>query len=210
MINRNGILVPQLETIAAYHPQFALAILNGIKARPNLRTIQAVFSSFALNTPVEESFDQQITGYSIFTGCEISLDPTNAFNGNILKGLSDTTTALASGIVVNLLVRAAEDHDYMPIPENTPLQLVPVVLARSAGIWAMNNPDNVKLRFTLTSTPIGDGPLTAWVVFSFLVLGEGAQPYLCIPYDKARAELRKLGYGGSCCPQGGSGAQAAA
>lgn len=206
-----GIIQPSFDVIAVYHPQFALAVLAGIQVRPNLRTVQCVFSNFALNQPVEESFDQQITGYSIFSGFDYTLDPTNAFAGNILKGLSDTTQAMVSGITCELMVRSRDEHDYLPIPVQTPLQMMPSVLSRAAGIWAMNSPDNIKQRFTLISTPPGDGPLTVWCVYSFLVLGEGAQQFLCMSTDRARDELRKRGYGPGalCSPGGGPGGQAA-
>jgi hypothetical protein len=197
----SGMIVVEPRALALWHPRFALAILEGVPARPNLRTVQAVFSSFALNQPMEASFDQEITGYSIFSGVDITLDPTSAFPGNILKGLSDVTQTMNTGITTDLMVRSRGDHDYSPIPVQTPLELVPSVLARSAGVWAMDNPDNVKMRFTLIETPPGDGPLTVWVQFSFLVLADVNErdAFQCMPFHQARKLLRdRYGIGCSC------------
>ena len=202
-----GLVVPSMDLLADYHPQFALAIDSGVKPRPNLRTVQTVFSSLSLNQPLEASFDQQITGYSVFTGFDYTIDPTNAFTGNILKGLSDYTQGLVSGMTTELLVRSRDSQDYNPIPVQTPIQLVARVLNGSVGTWAMNNPDNIKLRTMLTSAPTGtSGPVTLWCVFAFMVLEAGAEPYLCMKGSDARAELRRRGY--RCACPSGSGAAA--
>lgn len=194
-----GIVTPSFDVLVAWHPQFALAVLEGVEVRPNLRTVEAVFSSFALNTPLQEAFDTQITGYSIFSGCDITLDPTNAFQGNLFKGLNDVTQGLVTGITSRLMVLSRGEHNYFPIPSQTPLQMVPQVLSRAAGIWHLNSPDNVKMDFTLIATPPGEGPLTVWATFSFLVLGEGGEQFLCLSPRQARAQLRAMGYGGPCC-----------
>jgi len=191
----SGIVVPPFETICAYHPGFALAMLDGVRARPNLRTIQGVFAGFALNQPIESSFDQQITGYSLFTGCAYTLDPINAFGGNLFQYVSAGAQQLVTGITVDLLIRSRGENDYSPIPTQTPLQMVPTVLDGAVGVWALNEPDNCKMRFTLIAAPAGNPPLTVWFVFSFLVLGEGGDRYLCLDRDRARALLHERGYG---------------
>lgn len=191
----------QFETICAYHPAFALAILNGVKVRPSMRVTQATFSSAALNQPVESNFDQQITTYSIFAGVDVTIDPTSAFAGNPLKTLSDFFQAAgASGVRVQLLARTRDDNDFTPITAQVPLQSVPSVMRKVAGIWAMTLPDNIKATFTLGTAPPAV-PLTVWLTFSFLVLGPLGENYLRMDPKVARAELARqlasLGMGGS-------------
>jgi len=203
----SGFITPDLlRTIAAYHPQFALAVLEGVSVRPNGRTVQAVFSSFALNQLIEESFDQQITGYSIFLGADIALDPTGAFNGNLFKGLNDATEQLVTGITTRLQVQSRDGDYYFPIPSQIPLQFLPRKLSRFAGIWAMNSPDNVKQDFYLIATPNGDNPpLTVWVDYTFAVLGDGANRFLCMTRKQAQECLRAE-YGFACRCGGAPGA----
>jgi hypothetical protein len=195
--------MPSLTTLAEYHPQFALAIAMGVPKRPNMRTVQAQFANSSVPQNKPASFDQGFQGpgfvstYSVFTGFHHSIDPTNAFGGNVLKTLSDEMQSWVSGITMTMTVRS-DGSDYTPIPFDTPLQLVPRVLNPTAGMWSMDNPDNVKIVFTLQAAPPAS-PLTVWGVFSFLVLGEGARPFICMDPGEARAELRKLGIGcGSC------------
>ena len=201
----SGCPLVQFETLCAYHPGFALAILNGVSVRPSMRVVQATFSSPTLNQPIPASFDQIITSYSVFAGCDVSIDPTNAFPGNPLKTTSDYFQALgASGIRFQILARTRDDNDYAPIPSDTPLQMAPSILRKAAGIWHMTNPDNIKAQFTLGATPPAV-PLTVWLTFSFLVLGPLGEDYIRLPTVKARAQLaamlRSIGMGG------GAGAQ---
>jgi len=138
------------------------------------------------------SFDQQITAYSVFSGCDVSLDPTNAFAGNPLKSLSDTFQAMTSGITMQMLVRSKNEGDYSPIPTDTPLQMVPPILRKAAGIWFMESPDNAKVQFTLVSVPPGGAqaaPITVWVTLAFLVLGYGAENFTKLRPMEARAQL---------------------
>jgi len=204
----SGIVTPPMETIAAYHPYFALAALEGVPVRPNLRTVQAVFGAFNLNQPVEESFDQQITGLSLFTGASYSLDPITAFVGNLFQYVSAEAEQAVTGITCDILVQARGETNYAPIPTQTPLQLVPQVLGGAAGVWAMDLPDNVKVRFTLTAAPAGAPPLTVWLVFAFLVLGSCRErdTIMCMDRRKVREELARQGYGPM--PRGGGGSVA--
>jgi len=187
-----GMLV-QWETLCTFHPAFALAILNGISVRPSTRVAQATFSSATLNQQIPASFDDVITTYSIFGGIDIGIDPTNAFPGNPQKAQSDFFQAWgASGIRVQLAARTVGDNDYNPIPNDVPLQMVPSILNKVAGAWHLQNPDNVKLQFTLAAVPPGGTtavPLTVWMVFSFLVLGPGGENFLRMSPAKARAAL---------------------
>lgn len=194
----------QFETLCAYHPAFALAILCGVKPRPSMRVVQATFSSAALNVPVEANFDQQITSVSVFTGCDVSIDPTSAFAGNPLKTTSDFFQAAgASGVRVQLLARTRDDNDYTPITSQVPLQMVPSILRKVAGIWSMTLPDNLKATFLLGAAPPAV-PLTVWITFAFLVLGPLGENYLRLDPLTARAQLaQKLASIG----MGGSGAQ---
>lgn len=181
------------ETLCAFHPGFALAVWNGISVRPSVRIIQGVFSSTALNQRVPGAFDSIITSYSVFTGCEISVDPTNAFAGNPQKAQSDFFQAWgASGLRVQLQARTKDNVDYDPIPVDTPLQMVPAIMRKAAGIWKLINPDNVKAEFTLAAVPAGGAgavPFTVWLSFGFLTLGPGGEQYTCLDFLTARARL---------------------
>jgi hypothetical protein len=188
----SGIIAPDFfGVLCIFHPQFALAIDDGIPARPNNRVIQSVFSSNALNQPIKNAFDQQITGYSVFTGSDVSIDPTNNIPGNPLKYLSDAAQPETSGITATLLCRTRNGLDYMPIPVDVPLQSAKRVLDKSSGIWSLQSAgDNAFASLTLIATPPAP-QFTVWWTFEFLVLGEGADPYLCMDPKAARAELRK-------------------
>lgn len=197
-----GLVMPSMETLVAFHPNFALAIALGVKVRPTLRTLQAQFPDTSVPQLKPASFDDTFKGpgfvstYSIFTGFDHTIDPTNAFDGNVLKTVSDEFQSKVSGITFTLFVKG--DTDYTPIPFDTPLQLVSKILNPTAGMWSMDATDNVKAQFTLQSSPAGDGPITVWAVFSFLQLGEGARPIMCLPVAEARAQLRALGFGCLC------------
>jgi hypothetical protein len=194
-LSLGGLLV-QWETLVTFHPQFALAILNGIGVRPSTRIVQATFPSTTLNQEVPGSFDAVITTYSVFGGIDIGIDPTNAFAGNPQKAQSDFFQAWgASGIRVQIQARTRGDNDYNPIPSDLPLQMVPSVLNKTAGAWKMINPDNVKVLFTLAQLPPGGtaaAPLTVWMAWSFLCLGPGGEDYLSIDPVVARVRLAAM------------------
>ena len=135
-MNPIGFPEVSFETLCAYHPGFALAILKGVSVRPSMRIVQATFSSPALNTPVSGAFDQIVTAYSVFVGCDVSIDPTSAFPGNPLKTTSDFFLASgASGIQAKLLAATSGDNNYSPILSFTPLQMIPGILSKAAGKW---------------------------------------------------------------------------
>jgi|GEM_PF-2689088 len=188
----SGSALVTFETLCAFHPAFALAILNGCPVRPSERIVQAVFNSGATNNPIPASFDQMITSYSVFAGCDVSIDPTGAFNGSPFKAQSDAFLALgASGITVTILARTFGDQDYSPIPSDTPLQMIPSILRKAAGIWHLENPDNVKCQFTLSSTPqSASPPFTVWLSFAFLCLSPAGANYLRLSAQEARAQLQ--------------------
>lgn len=197
-----GMPVP-FETLARFHPQFALAIDDGVPCRPNIRGLSADFDTTAQIGSFEPaSFSEIISSYSVFAGVDITIDPTGLLPGNPLKYLSDVSQALESGITFTLTVRGRGD-DYTPIVDETPLQSVPQVLAAAVGIWNMDNPDNVKARFTLAAFPLGSSsvgaPFTVWMTFSFLVLGAEGARYMCMCAKDARDELRRRGW---CLPTG--------
>lgn len=185
----NGLIIPKFSTLALYHPQFALAILEGCPARPNLRTLQATFPNLAAGEFVPASFDQQISRYSVFAGCAVTIDPTNAFDGNPLKSMSDYFQAKVSGITLNLEIRS-RGSDYAPVVSDIPLQLLEAALNPTAGVWKFDNPDNPKAVFTL-QTPPTESPFTVWVTFNLWVLGDGSETYLCMNRDEAIRCLAK-------------------
>lgn len=195
---------PPPDVLAFYHPQVALAAAKGVMLRPNLRTLMTKFSTNALNTTQPASFDQQIGSYSIFTGSTVTLDPTSAFLGNVLKTTSDRNQAAVTGITVTLqLLGSGGAGDYSPIPTATPLQAAKDILNAQAGIWAMKNPDNPKALFTLAAAP-PEVPLSVWWIFCFAVLGPGGEEFMCVSPEKCREELRRMGI--SCCAPVSSGA----
>jgi hypothetical protein len=183
----NGVAPISFSTLATYHPQFALAVLQGVALRPNLRTLQATFPNLAAGEAVPASFDQQISRYSVFAGCAVTIDPTNAFGGSSLKSMSDYFQAKVSGITLNLVIRS-KGSDYAPIIDDIPLQLLEATLNPGAGTWKFDNPDNTKAQFTL-QTPPTDSPFTVWVTFNLLVLGDGSQDYLCLDREIAQQKL---------------------
>jgi hypothetical protein len=195
----NGIVFPSLAKIAEYHPAFALAAFEGIGVRVDMRPLSVEFTTqAAIGQVLPASFAEIISSYSVFVGADLTLDPTSAFPGNVLKNLSDVTQARVTGITFTLLVRANGD-DYAPVPEETPLQSVVRLLNAGAGVWALDNPDNVKARFTLASLQQPTAlPFTAWLTLCFYVLGPEGQKYLCMDADTARKVLRDK-YNVTCC-----------
>jgi hypothetical protein len=194
MMNAFGFTTPSLVTLAQYHPQFALAVLNGVAVRPNLRPLSIELQNSQIGQPQPASFQEVISQYSIFAGVGLTIDPTNNIPGNPLKTLADGAQPLTTGVTVNMLVKTNDPPDYSPIPDDTPLQSLPAAFAPSIGIWRMVNPENVKVRFTLQTPAEGD-PFTVWLVFCFLVLGAQGTGYLQMTAADARAALAKMGYG---------------
>lgn len=178
-----------LAALAEWHPQFALAAADGVPCRPNNRTLQAVFSSVAVGQFIDANFQEQISIYSIFTGFEYTIDPSNAFAGSSQKGQSDFFSEQVSGLTFSLAVRGGGD-EYLPIRDQTPLQLCRRILNPSVGVWAMWNAQNVFGRFTIASPPAGE-TITAWAAFGFLVMGSEGARYLCISRCEARKQLRE-------------------
>jgi hypothetical protein len=183
--------LPPLEVLGKYFPQFALALWHGVECRPNLRTLQANFSTTTVNTRLDASFDQQISSFSLFGGSGIVIDPTSFIPGSPLKTQSDDHQAAVSGIVARITVRGRGD-DYSPVPTDTPLILVPRVLNPTVGLWAWDNPDNVKATFTINGF-VPAAPFTVWLVFSFYQLASDGLKFMSMPRHCAREELVKCG-----------------
>jgi hypothetical protein len=198
-----GLSVPSFTTIAAYHPQAALAIASGVPVRPSIRPLSVTFDSTAfVGQQKPASFAEIISSYSIFAGADITIDPSNAFEGNVLKYVNDQAQMEAeTGITMTLEVRGL-GSDYNPVPEPTPLQSVGRLFSAAVGIWTLDNPDNVKALFTLNTPPNAAPestafPITVWFNFGFLVLGEGAGNFMCMAPADARKMLREqFGIGG--------------
>ncbi|MGH2998477.1 MAG: hypothetical protein ACRDNM_04175 [Gaiellaceae bacterium] len=190
-----GASVPSLVTLAQYHPQVALAVLNGVPLRPNLRPLSQELQNSQIAQPQPASFSEVISQYSIFGGVHVTIDPTNNIIGNPLKYLSDAAQPLTSGITVNLLIKSRDGVDYAPIPDETPLQGLPAAFAPAVGIWRMVNPENVKLNFTVQTAFAGDGPITVWAIFTFWVLASVGEAFTRMGVDEARRRLAALGYG---------------
>lgn len=189
-----GITIPSLATLAEYHPQVALAVWNGFALRPNLRPLSVQLQNSMLGNPQPVSFSEVISVYSIFAAVGVWIDPTGNLDGNPLKYISDATQPQTSGITVNLLMQSATDGvNWSPIPDDTPLQAMPSSFAPSSGLWAMRNPENIKLAFTLQSEFQGEGPITVWTVWTFLMLQSGGEQFLRMTVQAARAELIRLG-----------------
>ncbi len=185
----NGIVPIKFATLAVYHPQVALAVLEGVPLRPNLRTLQVTFPNLAAGEQEPASFDQQISRYSIFAGVSVTIDPTNAFVGSALKTMSDFFQAKVSGITMNMAIRS-RGSDYAPVIDDIPLQMLEATLNPAAGTWHFDNPDNPKALFTI-QTPPTDAPFTVWVNFNLLVLGkqERGPEFLCMDRGEAQAKL---------------------
>jgi hypothetical protein len=190
--------LPPLEVLARYFPNLALALFRGVAIRPNLRTLQANFSTTAANTRLDASFDEQISSFSLFAGCAFVIDPTSNLPMNPLKTMSDTFQAEVSGIVMRFTVRGSGD-DYSPLPTDTPLALVPKVLNPTVGLWAWDNPDNVKATFTINSPPPA-APFTVWMTFGFYQLASDGFPFLNMPRECAQEDLIKCGLLCPCAP----------
>jgi len=191
MFNQPVLPLPPLEVVAKYFPNFALALYHGVELRPNLRTLQANFATTTVNTRLDASFDEQVSSFSLFGGAAVVVDPTSNINGNPLKSVSDANQAIVSGIVVRFTVRGRGD-DYSPVPTDTPLILVPRVLNPTVGLWAWDNPDNVKATFTINGF-VPAAPFTVWLVFSFYQLASDGLKFMSMPRHCAREELVKCG-----------------
>jgi hypothetical protein len=198
MYNNPVLPLPPLEVVARYFPNFALALFRGVELRPNLRTLQANFSTTAVNTRLDASFDEFVSSFSLFGGVASIVDPTNAFNGNPLKTQSDAAQAIVSGITLRFTVRGRGD-DYSPVPTDTPLILIPKVLNPTVGLWAWDNPDNVKAIYTINGF-VPAAPFTVWTTFAFYQLASDGLRFMSMPRHCAREELYKLGVLCPCPP----------
>lgn len=189
-----GIALPSLVTLAQYHPQVALAVAQGVPLRPNIRPVSVELQNSQIGQPQPASFSEVISQYSIFAGVKVTIDPTNNLAGNPLKYLADAAQPLTSGITVSMLVKSRDGVDYSPIPDETPLQDMPVAFAPSIGIWRMVNPENIKMSFTLQTAAEGDN-FTVWTIFTFLVLSSAADNmgFMSMSPDQARAQLAQIG-----------------
>ena len=197
-----GIQTIDWKMLCALHPRFALAVLCD---RPPVvvgRSIQIAFTSNATQqAPIPKSFSSPMATYSIFAGCDIVVDPTGAFQPtqqapapNPLKSISDFFQGLVSGVTVQVQVDSKDAQKFSPISDYTPLELVPNALNRGAGVWKLDNPENVKVLAKLVGSP-PSGNFTVWFLFSFLqVLAAG--DILGMKNQEARACLKKMGYGG--------------
>lgn len=188
-----GVQIPSLETLASYHPQVALAVWNGFALRPNLRPVSVQLQNSQIGNPQPVSFTEVMSVYSIFSSVSVTIDPTGNLDGNPLKYISDATEPATSGITVNMLIKSSDGVDWSPIPDDTPLQSMPYAFAGSSGLWAMKNPENIKLAFTLQSAFQGDGPITVWTVWTFLMLQSGGQQFMQMTTADARTQLMALG-----------------
>lgn len=188
-----GTQIPSLETLAAYHPQVALAVWNGFQLRPNLRPVSVQLQNSQLGNPQPVSFAEPMSVYSIFSSVGVTIDPTSNLDGNPLKYISDATEPATSGITCSMLVQSNTGINWSPIPDETPLQALPGAFAGSSGLWALSNPENIKLSFTLQSAFQGPGPITVWTVWTFLMLQSGAEQIMAMKVADARAQLQALG-----------------
>ncbi len=188
-----GIHIPSLETLAEHHPQVALAKWAGFALRPNLRSVSVQLQNSQLGNPQPVSFSEPMSVYSIFSSVNVTIDPTNNLNGNPLKYLSDLAEPATSGITCSMLVQSSSGINWSPVPDETPLQALPLAFAGSSGLWSMNNPENIKLSFTLQTPFQGSGPITVWTVWTFLMLQSGSESFLQMTTPAARAQLIALG-----------------
>jgi len=190
--------LPPLSVIAQYHPQWALAAAEGVAVRPSVRPLSVQFSSTAnVGTQEEASYDTPITLQALFTGAELTVDPTTAFAQNILKGLNDATLEKVSGVTVTILSTDATGN-FTPVFDETPLQSVPRLLQPFCGIWKVAGPAaNLKATFTLNSIPNGGVPFTAWLNMSFAELEGPCAEYFGCSRAVARKRLREDH--GICC-----------
>jgi hypothetical protein len=197
-----GFSLPSLAVISQYHPRFALAAAEGVQIRPDVRELSVQFPSLAaIGQRSPQSFDQPISKESLFCGCELTVDPTTAFAGNILKGLNDTTMAMVSAVTFSM-TSTGRSGNYTPIFDDVPLQTIPSLLKPFAGIWKFQGPsDNVKADFILQSAPNGGVPFTAWLLMSFAVLEGPCHEWDAMPIAEVRKRLRDVH--GICCPTGG-------
>jgi hypothetical protein len=192
-MNTAGFTTPSLVTLAQYHPQVALAVARGVPLRPNLRPLSVELQNSQIGNPQPSSFSEVMSQYSIFSGLDLTIDPTNNLPGNPIKYIADAAQPDTSGITLTLLVKSNDGVDYSPIPDETPLQSCPRAFAPSVGIWRMVNPENLKAKFTLQTAFEGAGPITVWLTFTFLVLASSGEQFMRVSNDDARAQLRQMG-----------------
>jgi hypothetical protein len=198
-MNETYFPLPDIRVLAQYHPQFAWAILDGCPVRPNNRIIQAQFGNTSAGQTGRFSFDEQISAYSVFSGCSVTIDPTGAFAGNILKTTSDANQAKVSGIVATLEMRTRQG-DYSPILNPIPVQQWEKALSPSVGSWYLEINDNCFSRVTVAQVQPG-APFTVWTVFGFYVLAERGSSYMCLDREKAYAKVCNHPLIRGCWPQ---------
>jgi len=195
-----GIASPTFETIAHWHPQFALAAKKGVPVRPNSRTMNFRFSSGTPGLqPENANFTPSIGAYSIFTGIDVTIDPTGAFSGNVLKTTSDSMQAVTSGLLATLIFRNGQAEDWAAIANPTPLQMIPRILNPTAGQWALDTTAQAFGTVQVNAQQPADD-FTVWFLISFLCLGPGGGPFLCMQREDAIRELARLGV--FCCGPG--------
>jgi hypothetical protein len=202
-----GVATPHWPTIVRFHPQFALAILEGIEARPSERVLAPPqFGSLAVGQQQTASFAAQISRYAVFLDADYTIDPTGGFVGSLFQTTSDAALNARrspTGITVKLVVRGGGE-DYAPIISPTPLQLAFDKLNASAGMWKMEPNQNVEAVFYVQSPPGGvSPPFSVWAVLTFLQLGEGAQRFLGMLRRDAIDCLKAMNEWPSCedsCP----------
>lgn len=195
--------LPDLRVLAQYHPQFAWAILDGCPVRPNNRIFQAQFANSSAGQTTRVSFDQQIDSYSVFSGCSITIDPTGAFPGNILKTTSDANQAKVTGLVATLEMRSKQG-DYTPIQTAIPVQQWEQALSPSVGSWSLEINDNAFSRVTVTQPQPG-APFTLWTVMGFYVLAERGTTYMCLSREHAWEKIMSHPFMRGWCGDGGGG-----
>lgn len=195
-----GIGLPPLSVIGQYHPHWALAAARGVSVRPDVRVLSVEFTSTAqVGQALPASYAEPLTKYSLFSGCEFTVDPTSSYTGNVLKGLNDTTMAKVSATTFTLLTTGPRGN-YTPVFDDTPTQSIPGLLKPFAGMWMLGPvAENVKARFTLQSIPNGGVPFTLWLMMAWAVLDSQAacSDVFSLTHAEARKQLRDEGI---CCP----------
>lgn len=197
------------EVIETYHPAVAVAILNGGRLRPNIRTLLADFTTSAqVGKPVNAVFTGAgsngltpvpISAYSIFGGIAHTIDPTRAgekFPNNPLAAVSDAALQDVPGLTFKLIVQGDNQGgtNYAPAPDDVPFQHAEI-LNSSRGTWAFDIPDSFQAVVTLQNQNNLQPPFKAWLTVVFFVLDiAGRQcfdPWRSNPAG-ARAELCRI------------------
>lgn len=195
---RPGLIEANWKTLVRFHPQFVLAILKGVEARPSERVLAPPqFGSLAVGQEQTASFAVPISRYSIFLSAAYTIDPTGFAVGNLFQTTSDkmlNTPRSPTGITVKLNLRGGDAaEDYAPIIVPTPLQLAFDELNGAAGVWKLTPNQNPLATFIIASPPGGVvAPFSVTAVMTFLVLGEGGNPYLAMGRQDAICQLKQM------------------